>query len=61
MYLRLTNRPSDRMEFPLIGMHGEKLSLTGYTALWQKVAKLDVIYEKLPAYRGVHETILLDA
>ena len=49
------------MEFPLIGMHGEKLSLTGYTALWQKVAKLDVIYEKLPAYRGIHETILLDA
>ena len=57
----LAERLGDRVELPLPGLHGEKLYLTGYTALRQKAAELDAMYEKLPAHRGVRETILLDA
>lgn len=35
--------------------------MTGVTALREKVAELDAMYEKIPAHRGVKDTILLDA
>ena len=57
----LADRLGDRVELPLPGLHGEKLYLTGYTVLRQKAAELDAMYDKLPAHRGVRETILLDA
>ena len=57
----LNNRLTDRMELPLPGLHGEKLYLTGMTALQKKAAELDAMYDKLPASRGVKDTILLDA
>lgn len=57
----LNSRLNDRMEIPLLGLHGEKLYLTGVTALRAKVAELNAMYEKLPAHRGVKDTILLDA
>lgn len=50
-----------RVELPLSGLHGEKLYLTGYSALRQKVMELNAMYEELPAHRGVRDTILLDA
>ena len=57
----LADRLGDRVELPLPGLHGEKLYLTGYSALQQKAAELDAMYEKLPVHRGVRDTILLDA
>ena len=57
----LNNRLSDRMVLPLSGLHGEKLYLTGVTALREKAAELNAMYDKLPANRGVKDTILLDA
>ena len=57
----LNSRLNDRMELPLPGLHGEKLYLTGITALRTKAEELDAMYEKLPAHRGVTDTILLDA
>lgn len=57
----LNSRLNDRMELPLPGLHGEKLYLTGVTALREKAAVLNAMYEKLPAHRGVKDTILLDA
>lgn len=57
----LNSRLNDRMELPLPGLHGEKLYLTGVAALREKAAQLDAMYEKLPAHRGVRDTILLDA
>lgn len=57
----LNNRLNDRMELPLPGLHGEKLYLTGVTSLREKAAELNAMYEKLPAHRGVKDTILLDA
>lgn len=57
----LNSRLNDRMELPLPGLHGEKLYLTGVIALREKAAELNAVYEKLPAYRGVKDTILLDA
>lgn len=57
----LNNRLSDRLELPLAGIHGEKLYLTGITLLRKKAAELDLIYGKLPKYRGVQDTILLDS
>lgn len=57
----LNSRLNDRMELPLPGLHGEKLYLTGITALRTKAEELDAMYEKLPAHRGVKDTILLDA
>ena len=59
--VELSGRLSDRVELPLPGLRGEKLYLTGYSALRQKATELDVMYEKLPAHRGVRDTILLDA
>ena len=57
----LHSRLNDRMELPLPGLHGEKLYLTGVTALREKAAELNAMYEKLPAHRGIKDTILLDA
>ena len=57
----LATRLNDRVELPLPGLHGEKLYLTGYSALRQKAAELNAMYEKLPVHRGVRDTILLDA
>ena len=57
----LNNRLNDRMELPLPGLHGEKLYLTGVTALREKTAELKAMYDKLPVNRGVKDTILLDA
>ena len=54
-------RLTDRMELPLLGLSGEKLYLTGVTALRKKAAELDALYDQLPAHRGVKDTILLDA
>ena len=54
-------RLQDRMEIPLPGLHGEKLFLTGYSALLEKAQELVLLYDKLPKHRGVQETILLDA
>ena len=36
----LNMRLTDRMELPLYGLHGEKLYLTGVTALRKKAAEL---------------------
>lgn len=55
--LRLT----DREALPLRGLNGERLYLTGITALQKKEAELNALYDQLPAHRGVKETILLDA
>lgn len=57
----LDTRLRDRMELPLPGLHGEKLYLTGMAALRERAAQLNAMYEKLPAHRGVKDTILLDA
>ena len=57
----LNSRLNDRMELPLPGLHGEKLYLTGVTALWEKAAELKAMYARLPAHCGVKDTILLDA
>lgn len=57
----LNNRLTDRVELPLEGLHGEKLYLTGAAALRKKAAELQVLYDRLPAHRGVRDTILLDA
>lgn len=57
----LNTRLTDRMELPLEGLHGEKLYLTGISALRKKAAQLDAMYDQLPAHRGVRDTILLDA
>ena len=57
----LNNRLNDRVELPLPGLHGEKLFLTGMTALQAKANELNLLYEKLPISRGVKDTILLDA
>lgn len=57
----LNSRLNDRMELPLPGLHGEKLYLTGVMALREKAAELNAMYKKLPAHRGVKDTILLDA
>lgn len=57
----LNNRLNDRVELPLPGLHGEKLYLTGVTALQNRANELDFLYEKLPISRGVKDTILLDA
>lgn len=57
----LNNRLADRMELPLIGLHGEKLYLTGVSELKKKAAELQVLYNQIPAHRGVKDTILLDA
>lgn len=57
----LNSRLNDRMELPLPGLHGEKLYLTGVTALRTKAEELDAMYDKLPASRGVKDTIMLDA
>ena len=41
--------------FALLGIFefcGEKLYLTGVTALRKKAAELDALYEQLPAHRG---------
>lgn len=57
LHMRLT----DRTELPLTGLYGEKLYLTGISALRKKAEELDRLYEQLPAHRGVKDTILLDA
>lgn len=57
----LDYRLKDRTEVPLPGLHGEKLYLTGYTALHKRAEELDIMYEKVPVHRGVQEMILLDA
>lgn len=57
----LNTRLSDRMELPLAGLHGEKLYLTGVSALRAKAAELQILYDQIPAHRGVKDTILLDA
>ena len=57
----LNSRLNDRVELPLPGLHGEKLYLTGVTALYNRAAELYALYERLPISRGVNDTILLDA
>ena len=57
----LDQRLSDRLELPLVGLHGEKLYLTGVAALQKKAAELRALYDQLPVHRGVKDTILLDA
>ncbi len=57
----LKYRMEDRAEIPLPGLHGEKLYLTGYTALHKKAEELNIMYEKVPVHRGMKEIILLDA
>ncbi len=57
----LETRLHDRMELPLMGIHGEKLYLTGVTQLRKRAAELDLLYEKLPEHRGFQDTIILDA
>lgn len=57
----LDYRLSDRLEIPLSGLHGEKLYLTGFTALQKKSEHLKLMYEMVPSCRGIKETILLDA
>lgn len=57
----LNMRMTDRMELPLTGLNGEKLYLTGVSALRKKAVELVRLYEQLPAHRGVKDTILLDA
>lgn len=57
----LADRLNDRVELPLPGLHGEKLYLTGVSALRAKAAELQVLYDQIPAHRGVKDTILLDA
>ena len=57
----LQSRLSDRMELPLIGLHGEKLYLTSIEKLREKASQLDILYQNVPEHRGVKETILLDA
>ncbi len=57
----LTMRLTDRLELPLVGLGGEKLYLTGVTALREKETELNTLYDQLPAHRGVKDTILLDA
>ena len=52
----LNMRLTDRMELPLYGLHGEKLYLTGVSALRKKAAELDALYDQLPAHRGVKDT-----
>lgn len=54
-------RLTDRMELPLCGLNGEKIFLTGITALRKKEAELNALYHQLPAHRGVRDSILLDA
>lgn len=58
---QLETRLSERLELPLVGIHGEKLYLTGIAQLRNRAAEVDVLYEKLPEHRGVKDTILLDA
>ena len=57
----LNNRLADRMELPLVGLHGEKLYLTGVSELRKKAAELQMLYDQIPSHRGVRDTILLDA
>jgi len=57
----LNYRLNDCVEVPLPGLHGEKLCLTGYTALHKKAEELNIMYEKVPVQRGMKEFILLDA
>ena len=57
----LTARLADRLELPLVGLNGEKLYLTGVSALLEKEAELNTLYDRLPAHRGMKDTILLDA
>lgn len=57
----LNYRLNDRIELPLPGIHGEKLYLTGYSALCKKAEELKIMYERVPIHRGVTEIILLDA
>ena len=57
----LTMRLTDRLELPLVGLGGERLYLTGVTALREKETELNILYDQLPAHRGVKDTILLDA
>ncbi len=57
----LETRLSDRMELPLLGIHGEKLYLTGVQELTEKTRMLDFLYEDTPIHRGAKDVILLDA
>lgn len=57
----LNTRLTDRLELPLGGLNGEKLYLTGISALRKKETELITLYDQLPAHRGVKDTILLDA
>ena len=53
----LNNRLTDRMELPLAGLHGERLYLTGVAELRKKAAELQLLYDQIPAHRGVKDTI----
>lgn len=57
----LNARLTDRLELPLVGLHGEKLYLTGISDLRKRQAELNVLYHQLPVHRGVKDIILLDA
>lgn len=57
----LEYRLRDCAEIPLPGLHGERIYLTGYTALHKKAEELNIMYEKLPVHRGMKEMIILDA
>ena len=57
----LENRLHDRLELPLLGIHNEKLYLTGVSQLEQKAAELRIMYDQLPKRRCVTDYIILDA
>lgn len=57
----LNARLSDRVELPLPGLSGVNLCLTGVSALQKRASELNTVYDKLPAQRGVKDTILLDS
>ena len=57
----LNSRLNDRMELPLSGLHGEKLYLTNATALQERAAALQTMYEEMPIYRAVTDMIQLEA
>ena len=57
----LEARLADCVELPLLGLHHEKLYLTGFAELAEREQMVNFMYEDLPANRGVKDIILLDA
>ena len=57
----LDSRLRDRLELPLLGIHNEKMYLTGIHQLEEKAAELRIMYDQLPKKRGMVDRINLDA